>query len=105
MSKIYLCKKKHIELTWLPVKLYIEVTLRAVFHPHCDQSPSDLKTTKEDKYLQRRSKLSSVTLCLHKYSVVLEVWKQMQRGEGEGKENAERQTSAWLLSTDLSDAT
>lgn len=38
-------------LTWLSVELHIKVTLRAVFHPHCDQSLGDLKcrSKKRDK--------------------------------------------------------
>lgn len=42
-------------LTWLPVELHIKVTLRAVFHPHCDQSPSDLKCKKSTKKLSEKN--------------------------------------------------
>lgn len=35
-------KLKDYAPNWLPVELHIKVTLRAVFHPHCDQSPGDL---------------------------------------------------------------
>lgn len=38
-------------LTWLPVEFHIKVTLRVVFHPHCDQSLSDLKSGKITKEL------------------------------------------------------
>lgn len=36
-------------LTWLPVELHIKVTLRAVFYPHPDQSPGDLKYKQSTK--------------------------------------------------------
>lgn len=49
-------------LTWLPVELHIKVTLRAVFHPHCDQSPGDLKCRESIKELSRKKiiRLSSL---------------------------------------------
>lgn len=48
-QKVFAClgtnirkKLEHYATNWLPVELYIKVTLRAVFHPHCDQSLGDL---------------------------------------------------------------
>lgn len=48
-KKVFACpgtdigkKLKDYTPNWLPVELYIKVTLRAVFHPHCDQSSGDL---------------------------------------------------------------
>lgn len=48
-EKVFAClgtnirkKLKDNSPNWLPVELHIKVTLRAVFYPHCDQSPGDL---------------------------------------------------------------
>lgn len=50
-EKVFAClgtnigeKLKDYAPNWLPVELHIKVTLRAVFHPHCDQSLGDLCT-------------------------------------------------------------